>query len=166
MSIANISDISKLQQQVSNYRVFNSEVKRCITSADETLFLMLEEIIRIKNILDHRLTDADDNLKGCLIALKSCESRIEYDSEENRATPNCSSEKRNWEDARREKQAAQNCVDSMERYIRTLKEYEKKYNDAKSKFINLIDNTNLQAISELERRDQIAQEYINIRFDE
>jgi hypothetical protein len=166
MGAAHITDISKLRQQINAYKEFNSTSKGHINTADAYLFRMKEEIIRNRNILEHRLEDAKDNMNRCIIALSACETRVEYDDEGNRVTPNCNSEQRDLDDARREKQAAQNCVDEMNRCLRMLQEYEKRYEEAKSKFNNLLDNTNHQAIAKLETLDSIAQEYINSDFNE
>ena len=162
----NITDISKLQQLANAYKVYNSTNRDNINNAESYLFQIMEEIMRTKNILEHRLEEANENVNQCIIALASCESRLEYDEEGNRITPNCRNEAHNLDTARREKLAAQNCVDAMNRYLRIINEYKNRYDGAKAKFQNLLDHTNQQAIMKLERYDSIAREYISINFEE
>jgi len=161
---ANITDISRLQATGNAYKVFNSMNKDNIVRAEAAVFSLMEEIIRTKNILEHRLEDANDNMNRCIYALSACRSRIEYDEEGRSIPPNCSCEERDLEDARREKQAAQNCVDQMNRYLRILEEQKKAYDAAKAKFQNLMDNTNQNAIAHLEKLHSIAVDYINTDF--
>lgn len=89
-----------------------------------------QNLFKVQSELEYRLNDAERKLSNRNNMLTLCQSRIEYDKNGNRKSPNCSAEEGAVQRARTDQKAARNNVESIKELLRVvaskIMEYEKK----------------------------------------
>jgi hypothetical protein len=170
VNMANITDLSILLKLSNSYKVFSSSCTQNIPQIDGAIFNLKETLIQVQTELEHRLNDATRKLSNCNNALTMCKCQVitEYDDNgnERRVKPDCSSEEDDVRNARIEQKAAQKCLDQMRHIMRQAASQINIYEKAKQKFESNVESNVHKAIEELEWRQQLANEYLNITFEE
>ena len=166
--IAHITDFNILPQLKDAYKSFSMAYESEIPRMEDMIFQSKEVLIKIQIELEHRLADAERKLANCNNALTLCQAQITYetDSEGNsrRVEPNCRSEENEVRNARKEQKNARQNLDMMLAIIRNVENQLNHYETSKQEFLQNVDANVHLAIEQLTRHQQLANDYLQIKF--
>jgi DNA repair ATPase RecN len=163
-----ITDIKVLQKLKDSYSDFSVAYQSEIPRIDGAIFQAKERLIQIQTVLEHRLADAERKLQNCNNALTMCKTQVIYETDSNgnshRVEPNCSSEEAEVINARKEQKTAQENLDTMHQIMRAAEEQLRKYEEAKRKFTQNVDENVHLAVEQLNKHQQLADNYSQIKY--
>ena len=162
---ANVMDADVFQQLIDTTNGFVSDSEECVERIDEYVFIMDNEMHRIKDVLAQRLCDAETKLHNCDMALTLCQARPSYDSEGHPQAPDCSSEEHERMKAKRQFEVARNNMNKMEELMRIADHLVKQFEESKKSFKDLLEIRLQDGNDELRRKDRVVREYMNSRIN-
>lgn len=158
---ANVRDASVFRQLMDAINTYVSECHECSGKVREYIGMMDEEFQKIKDELQMRLDDADRKLQQADLALTLCESRPSYDSEGNPQAPNCSSEQRERQKAKRQVEVAQRNMNDMNAILRQLDRVKAEYQNEEKRFVELLDKKLPTGSACLREENDLIHAYMN-----
>ena len=162
---ANIKDASVFMQLVDATNSFVSDCEDSVDKIDDYIFVMDNEMQKIKDLLAQRLYDAEIKLRNCDNDLTLCKARVCYDEEGRRQEPNCSTEKHNRWKAKRQVEVAWNNMRSMEELMRKADHLVNRFNESKKKFESLLQTRLQDGNDELKMLKRMVDDYRNSKLN-
>jgi hypothetical protein len=157
VKITNIDAIAALRDSVNE---FSMEIPPRIKDIDATIAEALNQLHVFKEKVEYSLRTAETKLQNQNNRLTICLSRIETGENGNRIAPSCSSEKHAVNNAKRELDAARNCMMQMNELMRAVQSRLEEYNKTKEGFHLLVTKYAQKAASELGQIHKLASHYV------
>ena len=139
-SQANVKDISVFQELLDATQGVIASCDQIIGAPRDFIFEVDNQLEKIMDLLQQRLHEAEVKRENCDRDLSLCEASVSYDAEGNPQPPNCSYERRKANQARRQVQAAENCVSQMKELMRMAEKIKDEYLQDEESFRQMIDH--------------------------
>lgn len=160
---ANVKDVNVFRQLIDTTDTYVEDCEERVEKVDDYIFMMDNEMHKIKDQLAQRLCDAEIKLRNCDNALTLCQARVCYDSEGHRQAPNCSSEEHERMKAKRQMEVAQNNMNDMEELMRMANHLVNQFKGSEQKFKDLLEIRLQEGNDSLKRLDRVVKDYQNIK---
>ena len=162
---ANVKDVKVFRQLIDTTDTYVEECEERVEKVDDYIFMMDNEMHKIKDQLAQRLCDAEIKLRNCDNALTLCQARVCYDSEGHRQTPNCSSEEHERMKAKRQMEVAQKNMNTMEELMRMANHLVNQFKESEQKFKDLLEIRLQEGNDSLKRLDRVVKDYQNTNLN-
>ena len=162
---ANVNDILVFKQLIDTTDTYVGECEERVEKVDDYIFMMDNEMHKIKDVLAQRLCDAEIKLRNCDNALTLCQARICYDSEGNRQAPDCSSEERARMRAKRQMEVAQKNMNTREELMRLADHLVNQFKGSEQKFKDLLEIRLQEGNDSLKSIENIVKDYQNAKLN-
>lgn len=162
---ANVKDVSVFKQLIDTTETYVMECEDGVEKIDDYIFMMDNEMHKIKNQLAQRLFDAETKLRNCDNALTLCQTRVTIDMNGNRQAPNCSSEEHARMKAKRQMEVAQKNMNTMEELMRMADHLVNRFKESEQKFKDLLEIQLQEGNDSLKRLERIVKDYQNTKLN-
>lgn len=162
---ANVTDVSVFKQLIDTTETYVVECEDGVEKVDDYIFMMDNEMHKIKDQLAQRLCDAEIKLRNCDNALTLCQARVCVDMNGERHEPDCSSEEHARMKAKRQMEVAQKNMNTMEELMRMADHIVNQFKESEKKFKDLLEIRLQDGNDSLKRLDRVVNDYQNTKLD-
>ncbi len=162
---ANVKDVNVFRQLIDTTDTYVEECEERVEKIDDYIFMMDNEIHKIKDQLAQRLCDAEIKLRNCDNALTLCQARVSYDAEGHRQSPDCSIEVHARMKAKRQLEVARNNMNRMEELMRMADHFVNRFKESEQKFKDLLEIRLQDGNDSLKRLECVVIDYQNTKLN-
>lgn len=140
---------------------FVEQTSHNIDEAERQIAVLANELAKIGEKLQQRLSQANIVLANANMKLNLCETQPpHYDENGEAHYPSCSSEKHDVRVAQEQVKAAENCLSQYNECLRAVEQKKLEYQSRKNRFMRLVDDVLREGSSEMLRQWKLMEDYM------
>jgi hypothetical protein len=159
MTVVNINDLEAILRLKNGIASFSRDIPPRIADVDRYIDNVVNELKRAEAAIVFKLEDAERKLGNQNNMLTLCRSRVEYDDEGHRKSPDCHSEERAVQRAKIELDAARKNLLDMQELMRYVEKSLGEYAGIRNGYKTLVTDYSQSAMEVLDSIYRLGNEY-------